>query len=264
MKIIVCMKQVPATEAKITLRPGETTIDTAHLTYVINPYDEFALEEALRIKERLGRGEVTVMTLGPERAQEALRTGLAMGADRAVHIRDDLFEGGDSYTTARVLSEVLKQRPFDILFFGKQAVDDDCGAVGIEVAEMLDLPHVSVASRIELDPGTRRAIVHRRIEEGTETVETSLPAVFTTHRELNVPRYASLPGIMKAKQKPLETVSNQVLGLDASTIGAPGARVVTRRLDLPPKRTQGRLLEGDPPGKVQELVRILKEEIKVL
>ena len=117
MKIVVCIKQVPATDSKISIRPDGGAVDPANLTYVVNPYDEFAVEEALRIKEKLGQGEVTVVSLGPDRAQEALRSCLAMGADKAVHLRDDFFEGGDSLVTARILAAALKQIPFDILFF---------------------------------------------------------------------------------------------------------------------------------------------------
>jgi electron transfer flavoprotein beta subunit len=264
MKIVVCVKQVPATDSKIAIRPDGKTIDPANLAYVVNPYDEFAVEEALRIKEKLGVGEVTVVSLGPDRAQEALRNCLAMGADKAIHLRDDLFEGGDSLATARVLAAGLKQIPFDLLFFGKQAVDDDMGAVGIEVAELLNLPHVSVISKLEIDAANRRAVAHRRVEGGMEVVETSLPAVFTAHRELNVPRYASLPNIMKAKTKPLQKMGNDVLGLDPANLGPGGAKVAIQKMELPPKRAAGRILEGETSQKVQELVRILREDIKVL
>jgi electron transfer flavoprotein beta subunit len=264
MKIIVCIKQVPATESRITLRADGAAIEMANLTYVLNPYDEFALEESLRIRERSATGVVTVMTMGPDRSQEALRTCLAMGADEAVLLRDDAFDGGDSLATARVLAEAVKGRSFDLLLFGKQAVDDDQGAVGIQVAELLDLPHVSAIGKLEVDLSNRRAEAHRRIEGGIEVVETPLPAVFTAHRELNTPRYASLPGIMKARQKAIEKIGNEALGLALKGIGAAGSRTVVKQMELPPKRAPGRRVEGETLHQVRELVRILKEEIKAL
>lgn len=263
MNIIVCVKRVPSTEAKIKIHPGGTDIDRTNLSYVVNPYDEFGVEEALRIKERFG-GEIIAVTIGPAKAAEALRTCLAMGVDKAVHVKDPACEGGDSFTTASVLSEALKRFPYDIIFFGKQAVDDDNAAVGIQVAELMGLPHVAVVNRLEIDPEKRRAVAHRQIEGGIEVVEVPLPALFTCQKGLNEPRYASLPGIMKAKQKPLQELTLSDLGIDPGTVGAAGARLRVVRMSPPPKRMGGEVITGEPQKAVAELVRRLREEAKVL
>lgn len=267
MKIVVLVKQVPATESKLAIAAGGTDIDRTGLTFVVNPYDEFAVEEALQIKERLGTGEVTVLSLRPHAAQkpeEALRTCLAMGADKAVLVSDAAFEGGDGFTTALVLAAALRRLPYDLLLSGKQAVDDDGASVGIQVAELLGIPHVGVVNKLELHPEARTAVAHRQIEGGIEVVETPLPALITCQKGLNEPRYPSLPGIMKAKQKPLEVWTREAIGLDAKTVGAAGARLHTLRLELPPPRPTGRIIPGDPPAAVKELVRLLHEEAKVI
>jgi electron transfer flavoprotein beta subunit len=264
MNIVISIKQVPATEAKIKVAPDGLDIDRTGLTYVVNPYDEFGVEEALRIKERFGQGTVTVITIGPEKAQEALRTCLAIGADKAVHIKDPALEGGDAYATALALSAALKTIPFDVLFFGKQAIDDDNGAVGIHVAELLGLPHVAVVNRLEIDEKARRATAHRQIEGAVEVVEIPLPAVFTCQKGLNEPRYASLPGIMKAKQKPLAVLTLAELGLKPEEVGRAGAKLSLSRMFPPPERGEGRILTGEPQTAVAELVRLLREEAKVI
>lgn len=264
MNIVVCIKQVPATEAKIRVTPSGSDIDRTHLSYVVNPYCEFGVEEALRIKERLGAGEVTVVSLGPSKVVEALRTCLAMGADRAIHLRDDSFEGGDSFATALALATALKRLIFDLLLFGKQAVDDDYGAVGIQVAELLGLPHVAVVNKLEINAEHKSAVVHRQIEGGIEVVETSLPAVITCQKGLNEPRYASLPGIMKAKQKPLQELDLKTLGLDPAAVGVAGAKLKLVKLIPPATRTAGQILEGAPSQAVKDLVRLLREEAKIL
>jgi electron transfer flavoprotein beta subunit len=264
MNIVACIKQVPATEAKIKVDSSHTDIDRTNLGYVVNPYCEFGVEEALRIKGRLGKGEVTVMSLGPAKVVEALRTCLAMGADQAIHLRDDAFEGGDSFTTAKVLAAALKQCNFDLVFFGKQAIDDDHGAVGIQVAELLGLPHVAVVNKLEFDSACKMAIAHRQIEGGIEVIETPLPAVFTCQKGLNEPRYASLPGIMKAKQKPLKELDLKALGLDPNTVGSKASKLKLVKINPPPAKTAGKILEGSPSETVKELVRLLREEAKVL
>jgi electron transfer flavoprotein beta subunit len=264
MNIVVCIKQVPATEAKIKVDPSGNDIDRTNLSYVVNPYCEFGVEEALRIKERLGKGEITVVSLGPSKVVEALRTCLAMGADKAVHLRDDSFEGGDSLATAVVLAAALKRLAFDLLLFGKQAVDDDSGAVGIQVAELLGLPHVAVVNKLEIDAAHKRAVACRQIEGGIEVVEVPLPVVITCQKGLNEPRYASLPGIMKAKQKPLQEWGLEALGLDPATVGAAGAKLKLVKLTPPPTRTAGKILDGPPSQAVKDLVRLLQEEAKIL
>jgi len=267
MRIVVCIKQVPATESKLTLLADSSDIDRSGLSFIVNPYDDFAVEEALRIKERLGTGEVTVVSLrhhAMQKPEEALRTCLAMGADRAVLLSDAAFEGGDSLSASVVLAEALRRLSFDLILCGKQAVDDDGGAVAIQVAELLGIPHVAVINKLELNVPARTAMAHRPVEGGVEVVETPLPALLTCQKGLNEPRYPSLPGIMKAKQKPLEVWNRETLGVAAETIGAAGAAVATIRLEPPPVRPAGQIIDGDAGTAVKELVRRLREEAKVI
>ena len=267
MKIVVCVKQVPATESKLTISSEGADIDRSGLSFIVNPYDEFAVEEALQIKERLGTGEVTILSLRPHSAQkpeETLRTCLAMGADKAILLNDPAFEGGDGFTTATVLAAALRRLSFDLLLFGKQAVDDDGGAVGIQVAELLGIPHVAVVNKLEIHAEARTAVAHRQIEGGIEVVETPLPALLTCQKGLNEPRYPSLPGIMKAKQKPLEIWNRETIGLAPEAIGAAGAKPRVVRLEPPPPRPAGRIIPGEAATAVKELVRLLREEAKLI
>lgn len=267
MNIVICIKQVPATESKLAMTRDGTDIERAGLSFVVNPYDEFAMEEALQIKERLGAGDVTVLSMRPLMAQkpeEALRTCLAMGADRAILLSDPAFEGGDSWTTALVLAAALRRLSFDLVLFGKQAVDDDGGAVGIQVAELLGIPHVAVVNKLEVNRQAQTIVAHRQIEGGIEVVEAPLPALITCQKGLNEPRYPSLPGIMKAKQKPLEIWNRETIGVEAGAVGAAGAQLKVVRLELPPARPAGRIIPGDAASAVKELVRLLHEEAKVV
>lgn len=264
MNIAVCIKQVPATESKIKPAGDGKDIDRTGLSYVVNPYDEFGVEEALRIKERLKAGQVTVLTVGPDKAAEALRTCLAVGADQAIHLKDPALDRGDAYSTAAALAAALKKNRYDLIFFGKQAIDDDNGAVGIHVAELMGLPHVAVVNKLEIFPEEKRAVAHRQIEGALEVVETALPAVFTCQKGLNEPRYASLPGIMKAKQKPLTVLTLAELGLQADQVGFKGAKLAIDQLESPPARSAGKIIEGDPAQAAAELVRLLREEAKIL
>ncbi len=267
MKLIVCIKQVPATESKLVLTRDGTDIERAGLNFVMNPYDEFAVEEALQVRERLGSGDVTLLSLRAHTVQnpeQALRTCLAMGADRAILLSDPAFEGGEGYTTALMLAAALRQLSFDLLLFGKQAVDDDGGAVGIQVAELLGLPHVAVVNKLQVDPQNRTVVAHRQIEGGIEVVEAPLPALITCQKGLNEPRYPSLPGIMKAKQKPLEVWNRETIDVAREAVGAAGAELQLVRLESPPPRPVGRIIPGDAAAAVQELVRLLHEEAKVI
>ncbi len=267
MKILVCVKQVPATESTLHILANGLDINRADLSFVVNPYDEFAVEEALRMKERQGRSEVTVLSLRPHAAQkteEALRTCLAMGADKAVLLSDPAFEDGDCFTTAVALSAAIRQLQCDLILCGKQAVDDESGAVGIHVAELLGLPHISVVTKLEIRPDARTALAHRQIDDGIEVVETPLPALITCQKGLNEPRYPSLPGIMNAKQKPLEVWTRETLGLAPERVGKLGAKLQTVRVEPPPAKPAGRIIPGDAATAVKELVRLLHEEAKVI
>ncbi|HXN06345.1 MAG TPA: electron transfer flavoprotein subunit beta/FixA family protein, partial [Nitrospiria bacterium] len=185
MKIIVCTKQVPASESRIKVAASGKEADSAELTYVVNPYDEFGVEEAIRIRERLGAGEVTVISVGTSKAAEALRTSLAMGADKAILLSDPVFIGSDSLGIARILAAQIKTMEYDLIFFGKQAIDDDMGAVGIMVAELLALPHVGMINKLEISTDKKSAVAQRQIEGAHEIMEVPLPAVFTCQKGLN-------------------------------------------------------------------------------
>jgi electron transfer flavoprotein beta subunit len=259
MKIVVCVKQVPDTETRIRVAPEGNAILEQDLNWIVSPFDEFAIEEALRIKEARG-GEVVLVSVGPDRALSALRTGLAMGADAAVHVKDSALDAADTLATARALAAAVKGlAPFDLVLTGQQGVGGDNSQIPGLLAELLDLPQVTVAVKLEVQDG--KALVEREVEGARETWETSLPAVISAQKGLNEPRYASLKGIMAAKKKPIEVKDAAALGLDPSAI-APLTRVVA--LELPPARPAVRMIEGDPDAQVNELLRLLHEEAKVI
>jgi electron transfer flavoprotein beta subunit len=262
MKIAVCIKQVPDTEAKIKIAADGRSIEEAGVNLVVNVYDEYAAEEALRLKEKHG-GEVVAYAVGDDRAATALRTVLAMGADRAVHLKDAAFEGSDGLGLSRILAAALRLERFDLVFFGKQAVGTDRGQVGPRVAELLDLPHVSVVVALTVEGAHLQA--EREIEGAHEVVKCPLPAVLTAQKGLNEPRYASLKGILAAKKKEIKVFSAADLGIDPGTVGVPGAREIWEKLELPPARSAGTILKNlDPASAARELVRLLREEAKIL
>jgi electron transfer flavoprotein beta subunit len=259
LKIAVCIKQVPDTETRIRVAADGKAIVESDVNWVVSPYDEYAVEEALRIKEKKGGGEVVLLTVGPDRAQSALRNGLAMGADSALHLKDPLFEATDAMGVARALAAALKILSPDLVLTGQLGVGADNAQVPGMVAELLDLPQVTMAVKIELSDG--KATVEREIEGAREAWETSLPAVFSAQKGLNEPRYASLKGIMAAKKKTIETKDAAALGLSAADL-APKTKVMA--LELPPARPAVRMIEGDTDTQVKELLRMLREEAKVL
>ncbi len=263
VNVIVCLKQVPDTETLIKIRSDGSGIITDDIKYVINPYCEFAVEEALRIREKF-TGEVTLLTLGPPRAVDALRTGLAMGADRSIHLNDPAFEGGDSFATAKALAEVIRKESFDLILLGKQAVDDDLAQVGPILAEFLNLPQVTMIVKLEIDAEKKKARVEREVEGGREVLEVKLPAVFTCQKGLNEPRYASLPGIMKAKKKEVKPVDLSGLGLPADQIGTAGSKTRILKYTSPPSRPAGKIISGKVPEAVKNLVKLLREEAKII
>jgi electron transfer flavoprotein beta subunit len=258
LKIAVCIKQVPDTETRIRLAPDGKAILESDVNWVVSPYDEYAIEEALRIKEK-GGGEVVLLTAGPDRAQSALRSGLAMGADSALHLKDPLFEATDARGVARALAAALTTLSPDLVLTGQLGVGGDNAQVPGMVAEFLDLPQVTMAVKVELTDG--KATVDREIEGAHEVWETSLPAVLSAQKGLNEPRYASLKGIMGAKKKTIETKDAAALGLSAADL-APQTKVVA--LELPPARPAVRMIAGDADTQVEELLRVLREEAKVL
>lgn len=264
MKIVACIKEVPDTATVIKIGPDGKDIVRDGIEFIVNPYDEFAVEEALRIKEKFGEGEVVVVSLGPERATEAIRKCLAMGADRAVHLCDKAFDGSDTYATALALALAIQKEGFDLILCGKQAVDGDEAQVGASIAEILGIPQVSLVIKLEISPDKKTAIAQRQVEGATEIIECKLPALFTAQKGLNEPRYPSLKGIMGAKKKPLTVLKSADLGLDAGCVGPAGSFTAIQKLSLPPVRPAGKVLEGEQDQVVQELVRALKEDDKVL
>ena len=258
MKIAVCIKQVPDTETRIRIAPDGKSILESDVNWIVSPYDEFAIEEALKIKEAKG-GEVVLVSLGPDRVQSALRSGLAMGADSALHLKDPLFDQTDTLGTAWALATALKPMAPDLILMGQQGVGGDNAQVPGLVAEILDLPQVTTVVKVEVQDG--KATVEREIEGAHETWDVTLPAVLSAQKGLNEPRYASLKGIMAAKKKLIETKGAADLGLTAEQL-APKTKVVA--LDLPPSRSAVKMIEGDADTQVKELLRLLHEEAKVI
>jgi len=257
--IIVLLKQVPATETSIAIADDGKRINPDGVKWVMNPFDEFAVEEALQMKQKHG-GTVTILSMGPDKAVEAIRTALAMGADTGMLINDPAAADCDGLATARVLAAALKTLAFDVIIAGQRAMDDDNYLVGAAVAEFLDIPHISMVISQEITDGTIRC--RRTIEGGTVVLEAPLPVLFTTQRGLNEPRYASLPGIMKAKKKPVETKILADVGLTPDEI-APTVEII--RMKTPPERTGGRMIDGDSAAdKAKKLVRLLREEARVI
>jgi electron transfer flavoprotein beta subunit len=237
---------------------------TDDIKWVMNPYDEFGVEEALRLKEKFG-GEVTVVGLGPKRVTESIRTALAMGADKAILISDDALDGSDFLATAKALAAAIKDLDYGLIFTGQRGVDDDSGIVGAALAEFLGIPQLSVIQKVEVADDGKSMKVHRPVEGETLVIESSLPALITAQKGLNEPRYASLPGIMKAKKKPLEEKSLSDLGLDASEFGESAAKTKILEMTPPPAREAGKIVEGETPQeKAAELARLLHEEAKII
>lgn len=257
MKIAVLVKQVPDTETKLKFAPGGAGIDESETKYIVNPYDENAIEQALLVKQAAG-GDVFAVALGPVRVVDALRTALAMGADKAIHISSDGVTL-DNYTAALAIANALKDQGFDLVFCGKQAIDDDSAQVGPMVAEFLGLPQVTVADKMDLGADKASARIQRPVGGGSaEVYNITFPALISCDKGLNTPRYASLPGIMKAKTKPLETKKA------ADLLGGATALVELSNFQAPPPRPEGRILKGDVKDQVKELVTLLRNEAKVI
>jgi electron transfer flavoprotein beta subunit len=250
VKILVTAKRVPDNESTIKVNPEGTGIVEAGLKWVVNPFDEIAVEEALRIKEAQGGVEVVVVSVGPSEAQEQLRTTLAMGADRAILVK---AERPDPTVVARILVKVVEKEQPAFVLMGKQATDDDSNEVGQMLAQLLGWPQATFISKLTLSADKTSAQAVREVDGGLETVDVPLPAVITNDLRLNEPRYASLPGIMKARKKPLEEIDAGTLGVDL----APRVRI--KKVTPPPARSAGKKVES-----VDELIKVLQTEAKVL
>jgi len=254
---IVCVTSVPDTASVIKIGEDGKHIDETGIKWIVSPYDEYALEEALQITEAKG-GEVTAVTYGPQRAEAALRDCLARGAHKAVHVIGGETTLGDSFTIAKVLAAALKDREYDMVLCGFKGAGTDCGQVAQMLAELLDLPHVTNVTKLET--GESSAVAYREIEGGQEVVEVPLPFVLTAQKGLNEPRYAALKGIMAAKRKPVEKIQVADLGIEEGT----DPFTVIQSLELPPAKQAGKIIQGedDPKAAAAELVKLLREEAK--
>ena len=263
MNSIICLKQVPDTEAQLKVKTD--AIVTDGVKFIISPYDEYGIEEGLLQKEKAGEGEVTLVCMGPDRCVEAIRTGLAMGANKAFHLNDPVFEGSDALATAKALAEQIKTMDYNIIFCGKQAIDDDQAQVGVALAEYLGIPHASLVTKVEVSEDKKSVKVNRQIVGGEETLEIPLPCVLTAQKGLNEPRYASLPGIMKAKKKPLTPVKPADISLDEGAVGAAGSKSKAGNFTAPAPRTAAKIITGDSAEETAaNLAKALREEAKAI
>lgn len=259
MKTLVCLKQVPDTETLIKVNSEGTGIVTDGIKYIINPYDEFSVEEGLKLREKFKEGEVVILSVGPDRTTEAIRTGLAMGADRGIHINDESLNAADPYVIAKALAAAAADVEYDVIFCGQRAIDDDFGEAGAMLAEFLGLPQVTFVTKVDVADDKSGAVVERDVEGGKETVEVPLPCVLTSQKGLNEPRYASLPGIMKAKKKPIDVKSGADIGVDAEP------KLESRAYSMPPERQAGKKYEDmEPADAAKEVVQALRNEAKVI
>ena len=278
MKIVVLVRQTPDTEAQITANSSGNGIDESSIKWILNPFDEFAVEEAVQIKENTG-AEVIILGVGPDRALETIRTALAMGGDSAIHIKDDNFGATDSYATAKLIAAKIKGiGDVDLILAGKKWIDEESGQVPIQVAAELNIPQATIATKVEIDEATKTAKVQSEIEGGQRIIELSFPALVTTERGINEPRYASLPGIMKAKKKPLEevtldTINLEELGLTAESLGVAGSRYKVDNIDIPVINRSLNVLKGGNSDMVESaevqaaaenLTKLLREEAKII
>ena len=249
MNIAVCVKQVPDTETRVRLTDDKKAVDESEINFILNPYDEFAVEEALRLKEKNG-AEITIFSVGPERIGSAIRSALAMGADKAVRLKAD-SNPKDANAVATVLAEELKKENFDLILMGKQAIDDDHSQTPSLLGQKLDLPTVTVVIKLEIDGN--KVLAEREIDGAHEIVECTLPAIISAQRGLNEPRYASLKGIMKAKKIPIEERETDL----------PPDQLEIVEFNYPPQKNAGKIV-GEDADAVPELLRLLHEEAKVI
>lgn len=256
MNIVVIIRQTPDTETKIKIGQKPSEIDTIGITWIINPYDEFAIEKALKIKEKINAGEVILLACGPARTEEAIRQGLAMGADRAVFIKDDALEYADPFTVSKLIANELKNIQFDLVLTGKKVIDLETTQIPIFVAEELGLNHVSFVMKFnDIDQMKKIIVCDREAEGAHEIIEAQLPALITCDRGEDYPRYASITGIMKAKKKEIAVKTPQLTN---------DSRTEIVSMDLPPSRKEAKIFEGEIPEKVAALVKALREEAKVI
>jgi len=257
VRVFVCVKQVPETVTRIKLNSDQSDIDVAGIKWIINPYDEYAIEEAIRFKEKSSDARITAVTIGPKaRVNNALLTAMAMGADDSILI--DCPQKMDALSTAKALAAAIKKEGEPgLIYTGKLAIDENSGAVSQMLAELLGLPHVAVVSKATYSGDSIEA--EREVEGGTKEVfKIQLPAVIAANKGLNKPRFASLPGIMKAKKKPIQNFSLEDLGISTES------KVVLKDFSMPPEKPDCQMMEGEPAQQVEQLVERLQNEAKLL
>lgn len=260
MEIYILVKQVPDPEAIVKVKSdAELEIENKYFTSF---FDEIAVETGLKLKEKFG-GKVTVLTLDNRRV-DALRRGISMGADEAVQITDPALEGSDQFATARTMAAFLKDKPFDLILTGRQAMDDDAGIVGPAVAELLGIPHANSIISLEVDDQKKEAKVAREVENGKEILSCSLPALFTCQKGLNTPRIPLVMNVMKAMKAQIKKIDLASLGLSSADVGPQSAKVKIQRYSTPPKRPPVKMIKEDFPDNVKTLVKLLREEAKVI
>ncbi len=262
MKILVCVKQVLDTAAKIQIEDGRVV--SLGSPRIINPYDEFAIEEAVRIKEKQPDSEITLLSLGPVGFKDSIKKGLAMGADKAVHLMDPNFDGLDSYATAKVMTRYIEKNSYDLILCGRQSVDADMAQIGPLLATFLRIPFVTVVTKIEFSEDYKNAKITRQVVGGNESRELSLPLLLTCQKGLNEPRLPSLKGIMAAKKKEVITLTAVDLGIEDILLSSANNRLVEENLCLPLERKKGIILEGDEEKVCSNLVQLIREEEKII
>jgi len=264
MQILVCLKQVPEKDSRYQLNEPATAVLEENLVFETNESDVYALEEALRLKEKLG-GEVTVLSLGDERVLKTIKSALAMGADRAIHLTDPRFHGSDAFVTADAIARAIKTQNFNIIFSGVQSDDMAFGQTGTILAELLGWNHATIAMEVEVMEEGKKIRVKRELESNLfEVIEIMGPAVVTIQSGINQPRYATLKGIMQAKKKEIRTLTAQDLGMGPQDLGTEGSRVDHRKLFFPQKKKKTVLIEGGPEEAAKSLIDKLRKEAKVL
>jgi len=264
MKVLVVLKQVPDSTTNIKIRPDAEDIERAGVKMVLDPFDEFAIEQAVQLKEKRSDVEsVTALIMGPARCSEALRTALAVGADDGIHLQNEAFEPLDELQVAATIAAVIKEGGYELVFRGKQEIDLDSGQLGPALAEALDWPHVGAVTKFELAEDGKSFSAHRRIEGADERVEVQLPALVTCEKGLCEMRYPSLPNLMKAKRKPVKAMTAaDVPGFAEVTAAVGGSKM--HQFAPPPARPPGRILKGETEESVKELVKLLREEAKAI
>jgi len=263
LRILTIVKQVPDSNATVKIKPDGSDIDPAGVKYVLDPFDEFGVELAIQLREKKsGVSEIVALTLGPDKAAEALRVALAMGADSAIHINDPAFETKNEVFAASIIAEAVKKDAagFDLILCGKFTIDLDAGALGPAVAEFLGLPHVGAVQGLKMSDDGKSFEARRRIEGAEEVVECELPAVLTIEKGLVEARYPSLPNLMKAKKKPVTLLTSRDLTVDASLKAGTDFEAIAP----PPPKPECKFVEGEPEEMAKDLVRLLREEAKVI